>query len=185
MEENKKRHLSSDSIYLDGRVRKIIQDPKRIVKQYVKEGMKVLDIGCGPGFFSFEMAKMVGPDGKVVAADIQQEMLDKLKDKISGLEFEKRIKIHKCKKNNIDLNEKFDFVLAFYVAHEVENINGFFKNLFRLIKPGKNLLIAEPVFHVSKNDFEEILEKAEEIGFKIIKRPKGFLSRFALLRKDL
>ena len=104
MEENKKRHLSSDSIYLDGRVRKIIQDPKRIVKQYVKEGMKVLDIGCGPGFFSFEMAKMVGPDGKVVAADIQQEMLDKLKDKISGLEFEKRINFAKTDKDTLSKN---------------------------------------------------------------------------------
>ena len=55
--------------------------------------MLVLDIGCGPGLFSFEMAQM---GAHVIAADLQQEMLDKLKNKIKGLEIEKNIKIVKC-----------------------------------------------------------------------------------------
>jgi ubiquinone/menaquinone biosynthesis C-methylase UbiE len=182
--KSKKNIPSSNFNYMDSKIRKIIQDPKRIVKKYVKEGMSVLDVGCGPGLFSFEMAKIVGPKGKIIATDIQQEMLDKLKNKISRLEIEKRIKIHKCEKNKIGLNKKFDFVLAFYVAHEVENKDRFFNELNHLMKKGKNLLIAEPIFHVSKNNFEETLEKAEKQGFKIIQRPKGFLSRFALLTKN-
>ncbi len=182
----KKRNLTSlkNSSGLDSSFRKFIQNPQRILKEYVKEGMNVLDIGCGPGLFSFEMAKMVGPNGKVVAADIQKDMLDRLKNKIKGLKIEKRIRIHKCGKNKIGLNEKFDFILVFYVAHEVENKKGFFNGLRKLMKAKTKILIAEPIFHVSKNSFEDTLEEAESLGLRIVKRPKILLSRAALLAKN-
>jgi ubiquinone/menaquinone biosynthesis C-methylase UbiE len=149
----------------------------------VKEGMTVLDIGCGPGLFSFEMAKMVGENGKVVATDIQQKMLDMLKNKISGLKREKRIVLHKCEKNKIGLKEKFDFILIFYVVNEVENKKGFFNEIKSLMKDNAKILIVEPLFHVSKNSFEEILSIAEEKGFKIINKPNINLSRAAFLIK--
>ncbi len=178
-----KIYFPSKSASLDNPVRKFIQNPRKILSPYIMDGANVLDLGCGPGLFSFEMAKLVGKKGKVVAADIQQEMLDKLKNKISGLEIEKRIKIHKCGKRYIGLNEKFDFILVFYVAHEVENKEGLFKNLKRIMKPSAKILLSEPLFHVSKNSFEETLEVAEKTGFKIISRPWVNLSRSALLQK--
>jgi ubiquinone/menaquinone biosynthesis C-methylase UbiE len=61
--------------WLTNPVRRWFQNPERILKDYVKEGMTVLDIGCGPGFFSVAMATMVGETGKVIAADIQDGML--------------------------------------------------------------------------------------------------------------
>ena len=54
---------------LDSKIRRWIQNPRRILAPYIKEGMTVLDVGCGPGFFSVEMAKMVGNKGKVIAAE--------------------------------------------------------------------------------------------------------------------
>jgi ubiquinone/menaquinone biosynthesis C-methylase UbiE len=56
---------------LDNRIRRWIQNPKKILKPYIEEGMTVLDIGCGPGFFSIDMAQMVGKTGRVIAADLQ------------------------------------------------------------------------------------------------------------------
>jgi len=181
----KKQKLTSPSSsrHLDNPVRTFIQNPQRVLKDYVKEGMTVLDIGCGPGLFSYGMAKMVGEKGKVVATDIQQEMLDKLKNKIKGSKVEKVIKLHKARKTNFNLNEKFDFILSFYVLHEVENKRGFFEGLKKLMKNQTKILFTEPLFHVSKNDFEEMLTIAEETGFKIIKRPKISLSRAALLSR--
>ena len=38
-------------------------------------GMKIMDIGCGPGFFTLPMAELTGKDGLVIAVDIQDEML--------------------------------------------------------------------------------------------------------------
>ncbi|MCP4372916.1 MAG: SAM-dependent methyltransferase, partial [Deltaproteobacteria bacterium] len=45
---------------LDSRIRRWLQNPQKILKPYIKEGMTVLDVGCGPGFFSIDMAQMVG-----------------------------------------------------------------------------------------------------------------------------
>jgi ubiquinone/menaquinone biosynthesis C-methylase UbiE len=67
---------------LDNKIRRWLQNPQKILSPYVKEGMKILDVGCGPGFFSVELAKMVGAHGKVYAVDLQEGMLQKLRDKI-------------------------------------------------------------------------------------------------------
>ena len=50
-------------------------------------GMRVLDVGCGPGRMAIPAAKKVGPEGKVVALDIQMPMLEKVKKRAeaSGL----------------------------------------------------------------------------------------------------
>ena len=60
---------------LDNRIRRWFQNPQKILSPYIKEGMTVLDIGCGPGFFSVEIAHLVGKTGRVIAADLQEGML--------------------------------------------------------------------------------------------------------------
>ncbi|MBU2481355.1 MAG: SAM-dependent methyltransferase, partial [Proteobacteria bacterium] len=55
----------SISFILDNFFRRILQNPEKIVKEYIGNGDTVIDLGCGPGFFSIEMAKMVGTTGKV------------------------------------------------------------------------------------------------------------------------
>jgi ubiquinone/menaquinone biosynthesis C-methylase UbiE len=60
---------------LDNKIRRWLQNPRKILAPYIQEGMTVLDIGCGPGFFSIEMAQLVGKSGKVFAADLQEGML--------------------------------------------------------------------------------------------------------------
>jgi ubiquinone/menaquinone biosynthesis C-methylase UbiE len=49
---------------LDNRIRKIVQNPYKIVGRYIEEGQTVLDLGCGPGVFSLAMAEMVSETGK-------------------------------------------------------------------------------------------------------------------------
>ena len=63
--------------------------------------MTVLDLGCGPGFFSVALAQIVSDTGKVIAVDLQEGMLQKLKDKIKGTELENRITLHKCEEDKI------------------------------------------------------------------------------------
>ncbi len=63
---------------LDNRIRRIFQEPEKILGPYVKKGMTVVDLGCGPGYFSISLATMVGNSGKVIAADLQERMLKKV-----------------------------------------------------------------------------------------------------------
>jgi len=103
----------------DNIFRRWIQNPYKILDPYIKEGMTVLDLGCGPGFFTTYIAYKVGKNGRVIAADLQERMLQKLKKKIQGTELEERILLHKCEQRKIGLQEKVDFILAFYMLHEV------------------------------------------------------------------
>ena len=166
---------------LDNSYRKLFQNPKRILKPYISKGMTVLDFGCGPGFFSVEMAKMVGDSGKVIAADLQDGMLEKVRQKIKGTELEKRIELHECESVKIGVTERVNFILVFYVVHEVPDQDKLFQELKSILKPDGKLYIIEPNFHVSKNEFEEMITKAKNIGFEIADRPKVFFSRTVIL----
>ena len=168
---------------LDNKFRRFLQNPKKILKPYIKEGMTVLDLGCGPGFFTIEIAKMTGASGKVIAADLQDGMLQKVKDKISGTPLEQIISLHKCEENKIGLNETVDFILAYYFVHEVPDQDVLFKEIYTILKPGGNMLIVEPPFHVSKAGFNEMLTKIENAGLEIISEPKSFLNKEVLLKK--
>ena len=169
--------------HLDNRIRRWLQNPHKILRPYIKEGITVLDLGCGPGFFSIDIAQMVGKSGQVIASDLQEGMLQKVKDKIKGTELEERITLHKCEENKIGVSEHVDFVLLFYMVHEVPNKEEFFKEIGTLLNPNGQVLIVEPSFHVSKSAFEETVRKAKDLGFTIIEGPKVFFSKTVILKK--
>jgi ubiquinone/menaquinone biosynthesis C-methylase UbiE len=164
-------------------MRRWLQNPEKILAPYIKEGMTVLDIGCGPGFFSIEMANMVGKNGKVLSADLQEGMLQKLGSKIKGTELEERITLVKCDKDKINVQERVDFILAFYMVHEIPDKNSFFKELKNILNEKGQFLLVEPkLFHVSKKEFEATTSFAENCGFKIYQGPKLIFSWSALLK---
>jgi ubiquinone/menaquinone biosynthesis C-methylase UbiE len=168
---------------LDNRFRRWVQNPQKILKPYIREGMTVLELGCGPGFFSLDIAHMVGRSGRVIAADLQEGMLQKLRCKIQGTELEERITLHKCEENKIGVLEHVDFILAFYMVHEISNQKAFFNEIMSILKPNGQVFIVEPPFHVSKAAFEETIRKTYDAGFTAIERPKVLLSKTVLLQK--
>ena len=168
---------------LDNKLRKWIQNPRKILGHYIKEGMTVLDLGCGPGFFSIDIAQMVGKSGRVIASDLQEGMLRKLKLKIQGTELEERVILYKCEQDRMGWNEKIDFALAFYVVHEIPNQEEFFKELESIVKTDGQVLVVEPPFHVSKSAFAKTVRKARNAGFKVEEGPKVILSKVVMFRK--
>ena len=168
---------------LDNFLRRIYQNPKKILNGYIRKGMTVIDYGCGPGFFTMEIAKMLNNSGKVIAADLQEGMLDIVRKKITKSGFKNIIELHKCGENNTGIKEKADFVFAFYVVHEVPNHDNFFNEIYSLLNAGGKFYIVEPIFHVSKKEFERMINKLTEIGFEIIEKPNVFFSRAVLMRK--
>jgi ubiquinone/menaquinone biosynthesis C-methylase UbiE len=168
---------------MEGRLRSLLHNPKRLLGEYVREGMTVLDLGCGPGFFSRGMAGMVGGTGKVIAADLQDGMLDILKERIKGTDIEKRITIHRTGKDSIGVKGSVDFILAFYVFHELPDQKKALSEMKAILKPGGILYMAEPTHHVGKQEFKESLGKIEHAGFILVGRPRVLLSRAAVFRR--
>ena len=168
---------------LDSRFRRWVQNPRKILAPYIEEGMTVLDLGCGPGFFSVDIAQMVGKSGRVIASDLQEGMLRKLGDKIQGTELEERIVLHRCEQDKIGWSEKVDFVLAFYVVHEIPEQGELFKELESILQPNGQILVVEPPFHVSKSAFQETIRKAQDAGFRPEEGPKVIFSKTVILEK--
>jgi ubiquinone/menaquinone biosynthesis C-methylase UbiE len=171
---------------LDNKIRRWLQNPRKILSPYIRKGMTVLDIGCGPGFFSVEVAQMVGRSGQVIAADLQEGMLERLRSRIKGTELEERITLVKCAEDSINISESVDFILAFYMVHEVPDKNSFFKELSNILKETGQVLIVEPkFFHVSQREFELTIRQAQDNGFRRLECPKLPFSWSAILRRDL
>jgi ubiquinone/menaquinone biosynthesis C-methylase UbiE len=127
------------------------------------------------------MAKMVGESGKVIAVDVQEEMLQILRKKAAQQGLESRIVTHKSDPDRIGISEKVDFALAFYMVHEVPNAQAFLKEIACVLKPKGRLLIVEPMFHVSATAFERTIEVARQAGLRPVSEPKIIFSRSKLL----
>ena len=165
---------------LDSGLRRLLQNPRRVLEPYVKEGMKVLDFGCGPGFFTVEIAKRVGDSGSVIAADLQDGMLDILKDKIQGTDIEDRITLHKSSERGVGVSHKVDLVFAFYVMHELEESSAFLREFQSALAPKGMLYIAEPKAHVSRRNFRNTIRDAEESGFSLVNNSTKLMTREAI-----
>ena len=167
----------------DNPLRKLIHKPKKMFKEYVREGMSVMDIGCGFGCFSIGMAKMVGKRGKVISVDLQAGMLDKLMKRAKKAGVTDIIRTHQCSDHKIGVNDKLDFALAFWMIHETPDALDFLKQIHNLLKPDGVLFLADPKMHVSLSFFNETISAAEKIGFNVVERPKIAMSRAVVLSK--
>lgn len=167
---------------LDNPIRRLIHNPEKILGGFIDRGQTVLDIGCGPGTFTIAMAKIVGENGKIIAVDVQDEMLQIVRKKAAKEGLDSRIITHKSGPDGIGISEKVDFALAFYMVHEVPDAQAFLKEIVDLLKPKGRLLIVEPKIHVSAPSFRKTLEAAKLAGLKPISEPKIRFSRSMLFQ---
>ena len=94
-----------------------------------------------------------------------------------------RIRIHLCSRNHIGLREEIDFAIAFFMVHEVPDVQAFLEEIHTLLKPGSRFFVTEPKIHVGLLAFQQIMRKAQVVGFKIAERPSVFFGRTVLLAK--
>ena len=121
----------------------------------------ILDIGCGSGVPTIELAKL--SDGEIIGIDINQSLLDKLNRKIEEEGFSNRMKTMKCSLFEIDFpDESFDIIWA----EGSISIIGFEKGLKewkRLLKPDGFLVVHDDIKRMSKK-----LEKIPSCGYKLV-----------------
>jgi tRNA A58 N-methylase Trm61 len=167
-------------------LRRLMQDPAAIVGRYVREGMTVLEPGPGMGFFTLELARRVGPTGRVIAVDVQPRMIAGLKRRLAKAGLAERADARLASEDSMglqDLAGKVDFTLAMAVVHEMPSASRLFAEAAAAMKPGATLLLAEPFGHVKAEMFAEELQAAAEAGFTITDHPMVRRSQAALLRK--
>lgn len=167
----------------DNFLRTLLHNPERLFAPYVRPGMTVMDLGCGAGFASIGLAKLVGQKGLVISADLQPEMLDMVSERAQRSGLSDRIRIHQCQPDRIGIYEQLDFVVAFWMVHEVPDREGLAKEIHAVLRPEGRFFVAEPKMHVSQEDFERTIREAENTGFAVLERPCVRFSRTAVLSR--
>ena len=165
-------------------LRRLAQNPREILGPHIKPGMVALDVGCGMGYFSLDMARWVGPEGKVVCVDLQPKMIRGLVRRATKAGVIDRIDPRVCDRNGLgieDVNGKVDFALAFALVHELPDAEGFFRQIQAALRPGGTCLLAEPKGHVSKKRFEVTIAAAKRMGLEPGDRPEIGRSHGVLL----
>jgi ubiquinone/menaquinone biosynthesis C-methylase UbiE len=169
---------------LDWKLRRLLYPPVKILSPWISDGMTVADFGCGPGFFARTAAELVGPNGTVIAVDVQEGMLAMLRERITGKPIEQRIRPHRCKPDHLGISDQLDLVYSFYVMHEVPDRERVIHELCDLIKPGGTIFLMDFVVTMSRPAFEELEQIVVQEGFRAIARPRHFLSRAVVCLKD-
>lgn len=113
------------------------EKPSVLIKNMgLKKGMNVADIGAGSGYFTRRIAPLIGPEGKVYAVDIQQEMLDILVEKMEKKGFQNVVPVlgtiddPKLKPESIDIAFMVD------VYHEFSHPHEMMQGIVKALKPG-------------------------------------------------
>lgn len=156
----------------------MLHNPEQIFGEAVRPGMHVVDVGCGAGFNTEGLARLVGPEGVVVAVDLQAQMLAMTKRRLERARLLERAELIEASADDLGLgNERrFGFATAFWMVHEVPDPDKLFEQLRNVLEAGASLLVCEPKLHVSKRAFEASVQAAIRAGFEERARPSVALS---------
>ncbi len=152
-------------------VRNWLESPKALLAPHVRPGMTVLEPGCGMGFFSLPLARMVGTSGRVVCVDVQPRMVAGLARRARRAGLSERITAMACPPGDLGVAEwtgRVDLAVAIHVVHEIGDPERFFRQIGSALRPGGRLFVLEPRGHVSPEGFEEEIAIARRTGLVMV-----------------
>ena len=167
----------------DHRLRLLAHNPLKLFGKYVRPNMTVVDLGCGLGFNALGLAKLVGDKGRVVALDIQQKMLEGVMRRAKKMGLERRIEPHLATETDLCLDVNAQFILAFYMVHEVPDPDRFLAQVANNLSAKGRFMMVEPPLHVSVRDFQESIARAEKSGLVLEERYKILFGLTAVFAK--
>jgi ubiquinone/menaquinone biosynthesis C-methylase UbiE len=155
------------------------EDCKTMLKAlHLKPGQVVCDMGCGNGFYSLKLARLVGPSGKILAVDIQPEMLHLLKQRATEADL---ANIQLILGTTVDPKLPaggVDLILCVDVYHEFSNPAEMLSAMRKSLQPGGRLVLAEfraedpkvPIKPLHKMSKDQILKELPPNGFKLVEQ---------------
>ena len=135
-----------------------------LLKSGLKEGMAVLECGCGSGVMSSWVADQVGANGQLLAIDSSQEQLVSANKLSQDNEHNHVTFVHQDVYDIHELDQTFDLVYCRFILHHLERPREVITKMLALLKPGG-------IIHL-KTDSRLLtnytLEQIEENGYKLL-----------------
>lgn len=139
---------------------------KLLQRLHLSEGMRLLDVGSGPGRLSLPAAERVGAKGEVVALDIQPEMLAKLRARIEAMSIKNICIVNAAAGSGAVEKEYFDRALLVTVLGEIPNKHEALLEIFQALKDGGILSITELIPDPHYTRLKKIRTLCSEVGFE-------------------
>jgi ubiquinone/menaquinone biosynthesis C-methylase UbiE len=153
------------------------EDCQRLLRELdVKPGQRVCDMGCGNGFYTLQLAKLVGPEGKVYAVDIQPQMLRLLRDRARKAGLQNIVPVLGTVTEARLPDEEMDLVLLVDVYHEFSYPEQMLAAIRRSLTAHGRVALAEfraedpsvPIKPLHKMSKEQIMKEFPSNGFKLV-----------------
>jgi cyclopropane fatty-acyl-phospholipid synthase-like methyltransferase len=165
-------------------LRRLLEPVDRLVGPHVEAGMTILDPGCGFGYVSLPLARMVGDEGRILSVDIEPRAVERLKRRARKAGLAERIDARTCEPHDLGLARyegRVDLVTVIHTLHEFEDLPGFLAQVKRLLAPAGRLLVVEPRGHVAPHHFAAEIACCRQSGFRELERPALGRKRMAAL----
>ena len=139
----------------------------------IPPGSTVADVGAGAGYHSIPLARRVGPEGTVLATDVQPEMIQMLKQRAQA-EGISNLKPLLCSQRDTRLPEgKVDLILMVDVYHECTDPEATIVGMHKALRPGGRLVLVEfrgedpevPIKPDHKMTLTQVRREVEPQGF--------------------
>ena len=137
-----------------------------IAQMNLLPGMAVLDAGCGPGRLTIKMAKAVGPQGDVLAMDIQEGMLQRVLAKAGEEQLANVRTLHAGLGQGALADSAFDCAVLVTVLGEIPDQESAMREVFRSLKPGGLLSVTEVIFDPHFQTRSTVSALARAAGFQ-------------------
>jgi 2-polyprenyl-3-methyl-5-hydroxy-6-metoxy-1,4-benzoquinol methylase len=132
----------------------------------LQPGMKVLDVGCGPGRLTIPIAQQIGSQGEVVALDIQAGMLRRAQERAQAAQLA-NIRFLQVGVGEGKLeHSQYDRALLVTVLGEIPDRERALKEIYTALKPGGILSVTELIFDPHFQRRDTVLRLAGAIGFR-------------------
>ena len=154
------------------------EQPDRVVQALqIPRGGTVVDLGAGVGYFTWRLARQVGTEGRVLAVDIQQGMIDRLERNLAEKGIRNVEAILASEDDPRLPRGEVDLVLVVDVYHELQQPEKTIEHVRRSLKPDGRLVLIEyrkedpsiPIHPLHKMTVEEVRSELEPMGFRLVK----------------
>jgi SAM-dependent methyltransferase len=136
----------------------------------IQPGERVLELGPGPGAFTVDAARRAGPEGRIIAVDIQPEMIARVEERIQEANLT-NVETHVADAYELPLeNARIDRAFLVTVLPEVPDQDRALAELWRVIKPGGLLSVTEEFMDPDYPFPFETIRRVEAAGFELVQR---------------
>jgi ubiquinone/menaquinone biosynthesis C-methylase UbiE len=159
-------------------VRLVLERPGRVRREVplvldrigIRAGERILEVGCGPGVYTVEAARRLGPEGRLIAVDLQSEMISRMAQRVrnAGLT---NVEAYVADAHHLPLEDaSVDRAFLVGVLPEIPNPRGALAEVRRVLRPNGILSISEGFFDPDYRFAFETIRQVQQVGFTMEER---------------